>query len=329
VRRSLSFILAVCLVLCVAAAAGCSAKKQTNKENMGQANKAASAESEYVTFTDILGETVRIKKRPQRVISFINSATNVWYSAGGEVIGRIDSTEQLTEKAFSAEVCGSLSNPNVEKILSLRPDLLLLSAGMSGQKALVPVLKENNIPYMLIAYENLSEYLGLLKTFAEITGRADLCDEIGDKVQREVDEILTRLPKDKHPSILLLYGTAANLRVRLPDTPVGEILNDLGALNIAEDSRLTEAEMQIFSMERILAKDPDFIFLQTMGSDLEKIQARVAKETSANPAWKSLTAVKEGRYIVLPKELYLYKPNERYGEAYEGLAKILYPEVFK
>jgi iron complex transport system substrate-binding protein len=52
------------------------------------------------------------------------------------------------------------------------------------------------------------------------------------------------------------------------------------------------------------------------------------KDVDSNSAWGSLKAVKNDRYIILPKELYLYKPNDRYGEAYEGLAKILYPDVF-
>lgn len=328
-KRSVSFILIVCLVLSVFAA-GCSgtekSRQQTesrspNKENIDQTN--------YVTYTDSLGDTVRIKKHPRRVISIYNSFTNIWYSAGGEIIGRIDSTEQLPEKALSAEVCGSMGSPNVEKILSLEPDLVLLSAGIGGQKALIPILQQNNIAYMAAAYEDIHGYLGLMKTFTELTGRADLYDQIGNKIQKEVDEILARIPQDKHPSILLLFGTAANLSVKLSNTFVGAMFKDLGAVNIAENSSLTEAEMQIFSMERILEKDPDFIFLQTMGSDLEKIKKRVAEETTANPAWKSLTAVKEGRYIVLPKDLYLYKPNERYAEAYTGLAKILYPDVFK
>ena len=44
-----------------------------------------------------------------------------------------------------------------------------------------------------------------------------------------------------------------------------------------------------------------------------------------NPAWATLTAVKEGRYYVMDPTLYNLKPNERWGEAYEGLADILYP----
>ena len=45
----------------------------------------------------------------------------------------------------------------------------------------------------------------------------------------------------------------------------------------------------------------------------------------SNPAWNSLTAVKEGRYYVLDKRLYNLKPNARWGEAYQKLADILYP----
>lgn len=81
-------------------------------------------------------------------------------------------------------------------------------------------------------------------------------------------------------------------------------------------------------MEKIIQEDPDFIFVQTMGSDKEKIFKKLKSDVESNPAWASLTAVKNNRYIILPKDLYLYKPNDRYAEAYEKLAKILYPEVF-
>ena len=45
----------------------------------------------------------------------------------------------------------------------------------------------------------------------------------------------------------------------------------------------------------------------------------------SNPAWQSLTAVREGRYHVMDHKLYNLKPNGRWAEAYETLADILYP----
>ena len=47
----------------------------------------------------------------------------------------------------------------------------------------------------------------------------------------------------------------------------------------------------------------------------------------SNPAWPGLQAVQNGRYLLLPKELFHYKPNARWGESYAYLAKILYPEL--
>jgi iron complex transport system substrate-binding protein len=48
----------------------------------------------------------------------------------------------------------------------------------------------------------------------------------------------------------------------------------------------------------------------------------------SNPAWSGLSAVKSGNFRVLPKDLFHYKPNERWDESYEYLAKTVFPELF-
>ena len=55
-------------------------------------------------------------------------------------------------------------------------------------------------------------------------------------------------------------------------------------------------------------------------------QALLEATLLSNPAWEGLTAVREGRYHVMDQRLYNVKPNARWGEAYEKLADILYPE---
>lgn len=79
-------------------------------------------------------------------------------------------------------------------------------------------------------------------------------------------------------------------------------------------------------MEEIIRQDPDFIFVTTMGASSEKAMQALAEGIESNPAWAGLTAVKEGRYILLPKELFHNKPNHRWGESYEILADYLYAE---
>ena len=63
-----------------------------------------------------------------------------------------------------------------------------------------------------------------------------------------------------------------------------------------------------------------------MGDSQKAVDALISG-IEANPAWNSLTAVKNGRYLVLPKDLFHYKPNAKWGESYAYLARILYPDA--
>jgi ABC-type Fe3+-hydroxamate transport system substrate-binding protein len=123
-------------------------------------------------------------------------------------------------------------------------------------------------------------------------------------------------------------ATTKSVQCELPSSLVGDMVRMLGADNIVEDSPVKGATKVEFSMERIVERDPDVILITTM-SDVEKCKARIKEDIESNKAWVGLRAVKEGNVHYLPKKLYIYKPNARYPEAIENLAKILYPGVFE
>lgn len=77
-------------------------------------------------------------------------------------------------------------------------------------------------------------------------------------------------------------------------------------------------------MEKIIAEDPDFIFVTTMGASHQKALDALEESLTGSPAWAGLTAVQNGRFVVLDRDLFHYKPNVRWGESYETLANILY-----
>ena len=108
------------------------------------------------------------------------------------------------------------------------------------------------------------------------------------------------------------------------DELAGAILKDLGAHNIADDH---PSMLEDLSLEEVIAADPDYIFVTTMG-DEQKALDYLNGLIQQNPAWSELSAVKEDRYIVLPKDLFHYKPNNRWGESYQYLGEILYPQLF-
>ena len=95
-----------------------------------------------------------------------------------------------------------------------------------------------------------------------------------------------------------------NLRLRLTEERSGSLLEQL-------------------SLEVILDQDPDFIFAILQGADPADARRTLEDTLLSNPAWQSLTAVREGRFFVLDDQLYNLKPNARWGDAYEQLADLL------
>lgn len=281
-----------------------------------------------VVFTDARGEEVSIEKNPKRVVCLYNSFLDIWDSAGGEVVGRVELTEDKpVEKARSAVEVGTAGSPSLEKVIELEPDLVIMTHGFSSQVNMIPALEENNIPFISLRNEYLEDYYHTVRLFTGILEREDLYEEIMAEVRDGVDDIVNKAPKDIEPKVLIMFASAKELTVRNSDSMVGEMLKDLNAINIS-DGEKDPSNAKIFSMEKIIEEDPDYIFVQTMGSDMDQVMERIEKDAKENPAWASLKAVKNGRYIVLPKDLYMYKPNRNYPQAYEGLGKILYPEVF-
>ena len=111
-----------------------------------------------------------------------------------------------------------------------------------------------------------------------------------------------------YPDLMSLYGSYANVAV------LKRYLEQMG-------NTVTVETIQPGASEAGLV-DPDFIFISTMGKESA---AKAHMETVlAEPAWQSLSAVKNGRVIYLPKELFQFKPNARWGDAYAYLIEVLY-----
>lgn len=124
----------------------------------------------------------------------------------------------------------------------------------------------------------------------------------------------------RKPTVLFVRALSGKAKAKADDNMTCRMLEDLGTDNIAKRHASLLDEL---TMEAIIAEDPDFIFVVPMGDTGKALQS-MRDIFEVNPAWAGLTAVKEGRYVVLPKELFHYKPNARWAESYEYLAGIIY-----
>jgi iron complex transport system substrate-binding protein len=275
-----------------------------------------------VSFTDALGNPVRVQT-PQRVVSLMGSFSEMWINAGGTLVGVTD--DAYSERGLSlgddVVTLGSYKTPSLEKILSLDPDFVILSADTSEHVALCQTLLQAGVNAACLRVGLFEEYLEVFDILTQITARRDLYEQNGLAVQRQIDAAIALAQGRKSPDVLFVRAFSSGYRAKDSDSMTGAMLRDLGAVNIADSQ---QSLLEDLSMEAIIAQDPDFILVVVMGADVDKALSVVDAQLRSNPAWAGLSAVKNDRYHVLPRELFHYKPNARWGESYEYLAQILY-----
>ena len=116
-----------------------------------------------------------------------------------------------------------------------------------------------------------------------------------------------------------------------PNMKAGSVTDDTEqafvlAARLIEDHGRIDNDAYAQDLLRWEAKMKEKGSLDLLGPSTKAALQALAEGIESNPAWAGLTAVKEGRYILLPKELFHNKPNHRWGESYEILADYLYAE---
>jgi iron complex transport system substrate-binding protein len=97
------------------------------------------------------------------------------------------------------------------------------------------------------------------------------------------------------------------------------MLGEIGCQNIADTAEIV---LDSISEETILKFNPDYIFISTMGK--EEAAKSYMDSVLKGKVFSSLDCVKNGNYCYLPKELFQFKPNNRWDEAYLFLTDIVY-----
>lgn len=314
--------------------AGADPSSQASAPSSGAPSVPQASEAEKpafpYTFTDSLGNTVTLQAAPQRVASLLGSYAETWLLAGGSLCGVTE--DIISERGLAVdegtEIIGTVKHPNAEALLALDPDFVMLSTDIESHGRIAQTLAKAGIAHAFFKVERFEDYLSMLRVCTDLTGRDDLYEQNGLAVREKIDGILAQARSaaaEKKPTVLFIRALSTAAKAKAEDNMTGYMLAQLGCDNIAARHA---SLLEDLSMEAVIEEDPDFIFVVAMGDGQKALDA-LQSGVQSSPAWNELSAVKNGRYHVLAKEHFHYKPNNRWGESYEILAKILYPDAIQ
>lgn len=248
--------------------------------------------------TDAKGVTVSLKKPPQKIVCLVAlcddilvelgmtpTATNSAVLAHPEFLGK--------EKAAKVPVVpGGFLSPEVEAILSHRPDLVIGLEDTHGK--LAPALK-GATTFWPVQPGSWKDSVGYLRDLAALTGRT----EEGEKAEKTFRARLAKAEEARSDrTALIIFGSDENFGVATPETDVAAGLFP----KISHYPWKSRGVDGSYSLEEILARDVDVLFVETLsfGAPDGKLSDKLAK----NPLWSRIPAVKNGKVIEVDSEVW-------------------------
>ncbi|HOX43672.1 MAG TPA: helical backbone metal receptor [Myxococcota bacterium] len=257
---------------------------------------------------------------PARVISLAPNLTEAIFAlgAGGSLVGVTRYDDHPPEVAALPRV-GGFTDPSLEAILALRPELVVCVPNAGNRKAM-EALGRVKVPVLVLPAETLEDVFLSLETLGKVLGREAAARELQGSLRRRVEAVRARTRGAPKPSVLVVYGHKP--LVAAGEGTFAQALIELaGGRNVLAGSRVRYPTVP---MEEVLRLAPEVILDASMsgtGSELEPGQAR-----EAWARWSVLPAVRAGRVHLVDSVLW-FRPGPRIVQGLEQMARLLHPEL--
>ncbi|MFH1625711.1 MAG: cobalamin-binding protein [Pseudomonadota bacterium] len=270
------------------------------------------------TYVDEMGRKVDIPSFPERIVSLAPSITETLYFLNlGERIVGVTEFSDYPDAAKTKPKVGSYINLNIEKIISLRPDLIIGIAD-GNKKQSIDALERLGYGVYAVNPRYVQDIFDTIKNIGKITGCVESANRLVDELRSRVNYIESRTKGIGKPRVFFQIGIN-------PVVTVGRYTfhNDLirmaGGLNISGEEQVKYPK---YSMETILLKSPDIIIISSMHRG-----GGFARKKEEWMKWKNIPAVKNGRIYVIDSDL-IDHPSPRIIDGLEKLARLIHPELF-
>lgn len=230
---------------------------------------------------------------PTRIVSLSATATEMLFAIGaGSQVVAVDDQSNFPPEAPKTTLSGY--TPNVEAIAGYKPDLVVIPNDTAG---LVAGLDNLDIEVLVLpAATVLDDTYDQLETLGDKTGHADEAAGVVTKMKSDIEDLLEQVT-GKANGQTYYYELDNTFFTATSNTFIGAVLKSTGLENIADAVDDGTGFPQL-SVEKIVAADPDYIFL----ADTKCCQQN--KETvSQRPGWSTISAVKTGQIVELDDDI--------------------------
>ena len=280
-----------------------------------------------LSIIDDHGRNVTIKVKPKKIVSLVPSATETIYAAGaGNLIVGVDQfsayPDDLVKRVKSGNITtlGSGFTPDLDKIISLGPDVIFVSARSQLEAKPLQRLLELGFPIIGLDANSVSGVLHDIKLVGRVTGNSETAEKVVASLKERVTNVQNAV---KNSPKVRVY--VENWPDPLFSVGPGSIQNDLielsGGVNVFSDLPRKSAQV---TPEAVIAKNPEVVILFEKSVSLDQVKSR--------PGWNVIDAVRKNRvhYISEEENAGQYgAPGPRIVDGLEKMARLIHPELFK
>jgi iron complex transport system substrate-binding protein len=261
---------------------------------------------------------------PKRIVCLVPSMTEVLFAigSGDEVVG-VSSYDRFPPEVMSKPRVGALIDPDFERILSLKPDLVIVYA---TQNDLIDRLRRVGIAMFVSKHAGLGDVTASIREVGGRVGRSERAEQVAGAIERHLADIKQRVAGRPRPKTALIFGREpGTLRAIYASAGVGfmhDMLLAAGGDDVFGDVKRENLQVTV---EVLLARAPQVIIEvhPAEGWTLE----RMLKEQNVWNTLSALPAVKSKRVHLLADDR-LWAPGPRVAEGARRLAELLHPAAF-
>ena len=267
-----------------------------------------------LTFTDELNRTVAIVPNPQRIISLAPNITEMLFALGlGARVMAVTSYCDFPPEAKTKEKIGDTLQPNLERIIALRPDLVVVTTASQVER-LTRQLDQLNIPVYVTNPHTVRDVPRSLQHLGAATGAKPQADELAAKLEERIRQVETRVSGQPQPRVLFVLQLGPLITAGR-NTFINDLITLAGGASISGDQT---AEYPQFSLETAVARVPEVIIAPLMHGSGAIDEAELRRAFATTPA------VRNNRLVRISPDL-TSRPGPRLIDGLEQLAQALYP----